>query len=135
MNRVKLPDRRRSWRQKIKMEGQTFYLTVGEHESGQPGEVFIDAAKQGTFTRGVLDALARMTSMALQCGAPLAEVCRALRGLNFPPQGRVESDPPTFIAGVSSVADWIARELEAAYLKPDADKVAGVESEPWRSGV
>ena len=128
-----MPDRRRSWCQKIKVEGQTLYLTVGEREDGQPGEVFIDAAKQGTFTRGVLDALARMTSVALQCGSPLIEVCRALRGLNFPPQGKAEGS--ALVSEVSSVADWIARELEGAYLKPEADKAAGIESEPWRSGV
>ena len=122
--RVKMPDRRRSWCQKVKMEGQTFYLTVGEREDGQPGEVFIDAAKQGTFTRGVFDALARVVSVALQCGTPLTEICHALRGLNFPPQGCVNG---TNLEGeVSSVVDWIARELEASYLKPEEVEAAGL---------
>jgi ribonucleoside-diphosphate reductase alpha chain len=139
--REPLPDRRRSWTQKVHIpdatgQPQTFYLCVGEYPDGRPGEVWIDAHKEGTFTRGVLSALARMVSIALQSGVGLAEVCDTLRHLNFPPRGPVEGS--AFVASCASVPDWIAAELEAAYLKPVApppEKVAGYRPEEWRSGT
>jgi ribonucleoside-diphosphate reductase alpha chain len=112
--RERLPDRRASWTQKVHIDGQPVYLCVGEYPDGRPGEVFVDMSRTGTFARGVMDALARMASMALQCGAPLHEVVRSLRGLNFPPNGPVSGSPN--VTEALSVADWIASELEATYL-------------------
>lgn len=114
--RERLPDRRPSWVQSVKIDGHRFYLTVGEYEDNRPGEIFIDAYKYGTFARGNLDALARMTSLALQCQAPLADVINSLRGLNYPPHGEVHGSP--CVSGATSISDWIAQELETAYLSP-----------------
>jgi hypothetical protein len=60
--------------------------------------------------------LARMVSTSLQCGTPLEEVVRSLKGLNYPPHGAVVGSQ--FVSGCCSVADWVARELEVAYLTP-----------------
>ncbi len=87
--RTKLPDRRNSWTQTVKIENQRFYLTCGEREDESLGEIWLEAHKMGTFSRGVLGALARMISVALQCGASVSEIVNALKGLNFPPQGYV----------------------------------------------
>lgn len=113
MSREKLPDRRAAWRQSARIDNQRFYLTVGEYDDGRPGEVFLTAHRYGTFARGVLDALARVTSLALQCGSPLGEVVKALSGLNFPPNGPVVCSGN--VSEATSVADWVARELAAAY--------------------
>jgi ribonucleoside-diphosphate reductase alpha chain len=128
-----LPTRRSSWTQKARVGGQTVYLCVGEFADGRPGEIFLDMHKQGTFARGVLGALARVASVALQCGTPLAELVKALEGLCFPPEGAVEGSPAAREA--ASVADWVASELRAAYLTPAPEKVAGHVSEAWRSGA
>lgn len=116
--RERLPDRRRSWTQKVKIPDAngvptTLYLTFGEYPDGRLGEVWIDAAREGTFLRGVLGALARMVSFALQLGVPPAEVVATLRGLSFPPCGRVTGSPA--VAACASVPDWVASEIEAAY--------------------
>lgn len=121
MPRERLPDRRRSFTQKVKIPDatgalQTFYLTMGEYDDGRLGEVWIEAHKEGTFARGVLGALARMVSIALQCGVSVEEVVKTLRHLNFPPRGDVTGSAA--VAKASSVADWVAQEIEAAYLKP-----------------
>lgn len=108
-----LPDRRRSWTQKVRIAGQTCYLTVGEYEDGRPGEVFIDVSKEGTFLRGVMGTLARMISMSLQCGAGLDLVVRSLRGLDYPPAGAVTGSD--YVRECYSVTDWIAQELAARY--------------------
>lgn len=112
--REPLPDRRRSWTQRVKIGGQTVHLCVGEYPDGRPGEIFVDVAQQGTFLRGVMAALARTVSIALQCGADIGLVCHALRAANYPPNGDVLGSP--FVSSATSVTDWIAQELEARYM-------------------
>lgn len=112
--RQPLPDRRRSWTQKVKIGGQTCYLTVGEYDDGRPGEIFFDVARAGTFIRGVMGDLARTISLALQCGAPVDTVIYMLRGADYPPCGIVEGSPN--VKSAESITDWIASELEAVYV-------------------
>lgn len=134
MTRTPLPERRAHWTQKVHIEGQGFYLCVGEYPDGRPGEIWLEAHKLGTFARGILDALARMTSVALQCEAPLVEVIKALKGMNFPPNETIQSENSS-VTSVTSIADWIAQELEFVYLNKPKEKVAGFESESWRIGA
>jgi ribonucleoside-diphosphate reductase alpha chain len=121
VSRERLPDRRHSFTQKVRIDGQTFFVTFGEYADGRLGEIFIDGRHEGTFLRGVLGALARMASLALQNGVPTSEVVRSLRGLDFPPCGAVAGSAA--VTSASSVADYIAQEIEAAYLRPRADQV------------
>lgn len=114
--RIKPPTRRKNRTQKVKLEGQTFYACFGEYENGTLAEVFLDASKQGTFVRGIMDALARVLSVSLQCGTPVAELVGALRTLNFPPQGFVQGSS---VGEASSVVDWLAQEIEATYPTPE----------------
>lgn len=107
------PDRRASWTQKVKIEGQTFYLNFGEYEDGTLCELFVDVAKQGSMIRGVVDALARLASIALQAGVATKELAYALRGCTFPPSGAVVGSPT--VKECTSLADWIAQEIEAHY--------------------
>ncbi len=147
--RFSLPSRRKSWTQRVTIGGQTCYLNVGEYADGKPGEIFLDVSKQGTFTNGVLDVLARAVSIGLQCGADLEFVIKALQHTNYPPNGDVYgSDNVKFC---TSVTDWVAQEIIAYYniIVPDDEvefvdkcdddktneKVAGYISELWRSGA
>jgi ribonucleoside-diphosphate reductase alpha chain len=112
--REALPERRRSWTQRVRIDGQVVYLCVGEYADGRPGEIFVDVSKQGTFLRGVMGALGRMVSISLQCGSGVEAVVKALRGLDYPPNGRVEGS--AVVGECLSVTDWIAAELEARYI-------------------
>ena len=119
MNRESLPARRRSWTQKARIPDaqgvlQTFYLSCGEYDDGRLGEVWLEAHTEGTFTRGVLGALARMISLSLQHAVPVSQIVHTLRDMNFPPRGPVSGTSACTEA--TSVVDWVARELEAAYL-------------------
>lgn len=138
MPREKLPDRRIHWTQKCKIGGSSFFLTIGEYPDGRPGEIWIEAHKMGTFARGVLDALARMASVALQNGSPVEEIVKTFQGMHFPPEGTIQGEY-TQVLEVTSVVDWIAQELTNVYLrKPDPqieEKAAGYTPEKWRSGV
>jgi ribonucleoside-diphosphate reductase alpha chain len=111
--RTKPPNRRASWTQKAVIGGQTFYLGFGEDSDGRLIEIFITASKEGSFTRGIMDALARMISVALQCQTPVSEVVKALKSLNFPYDGPVLGSPK--VQTCTSVADWIAQEIQAVY--------------------
>lgn len=111
--RKRLPDRRHTVTCEVQIEGQTHHLAMGEYRDGRLGEIFLEAYKEGTFARGVLSALARMTSVALQSGAEVSEVVKALKGLNFPPNGAVHGSP--VVSEATSVPDWIAQEIDALY--------------------
>lgn len=155
--RERLPDRRSSWTQKVKIGGQSCFLTVGEYEDGRPGEIFVDISKCGTFIRGMVGDLARAVSVALQCGADITTAIYMLRGSHYEPSGPVIGSPN--VTHCDSVTDWIASELEAVYVTPHIkklgegdvlpipestptptkeiipEKIAGYISEPWRSGA
>ena len=44
---------------------------MGLYEDGQPGELFITMAKEGSTVGGLMDVIGTCTSMALQYGVPL----------------------------------------------------------------
>lgn len=120
MTRELPPARRRTWRQRVRIldrasgREHTFYVDFGEYDDGRLCEVFITAQKEGTFVRGVLDTLARMTSLALQSGTHPRDVAKLLSDHNYPPHGRVEVDGST-VVGCTSIADYIGQEIEAQY--------------------
>lgn len=120
--REPLPDRRHNWTQRVRIDGQSIYLCVGEYADGRPGEIFVDVSREGTFLRGVMGSLARMVSIALQCGAGVDVIIHALRGLDYPPAGAVEGSDT--VTECYSVTDWIAQELEARYMRPEPEPVA-----------
>ncbi len=157
-----LPDRRRSWTQEVIIGGQDICLTVGEYDDGRPGEIWIEVAKEGTFTRGIMSILSRSISISLQCGADLDAICHSLRGIDYPPDGPVMpvNGCTSKVTECYSVTDWVASELEDRYLKDKTDplirvtevsvvgegdtlpepitmpeKSAGHISESWRSGA
>lgn len=113
-----MPDRRYCWRQRGVIGGQLVYLDFGEREDGSLGEVFITVSKAGTFSRGVMDALARVLSVALQNGVTPLELTSAMRNLNFPPQGSVTCSGS--VNHATSVVDWIAQEIENAYCRKES---------------
>lgn len=112
-NRQRLPNRRKGFTQKVRIGNTKVYLRTGEYDDGKIGEIFIDVHKEGTFARGMCNGLGMMTSLALQHGVPLEEVCNLLRHINFPPNGEVEGSP--YVRVCSSLPDYIAQELLASY--------------------
>jgi ribonucleoside-diphosphate reductase alpha chain len=69
--RRKLPDERNSITHKFDIAGHEGYITVGLYEDGQPGELFLVMAKEGSTISGFADAFAQAISYALQYGVPL----------------------------------------------------------------
>lgn len=118
MAREPLPERRQVWRQKasiIDASGRhTFYVDFGEYADGRLAEIFVTAHKFGTFTRGVMDSLARSVSLALQSGTSPRDMARQLIGQDYPPNGVVEA-AGSCVTKCTSIADYIGQEIIACY--------------------
>src|SRR5580658_10059080 len=69
--RHRLPEERASITHKFSIAGHEGYITVGLYPTGQPGEIFIKMAKEGSTVSGLMDAFATSISLALQHGVPL----------------------------------------------------------------
>lgn len=83
--RRRLPETRTSITHKFVVGSHTGYLIVGLYEDGSPGEMFIRMAKGGSTTRGLVDSIALMVSLALQHGTPLEQICDKAIGMRFEP--------------------------------------------------
>lgn len=94
------------------VERVKLYFTVGFFEDGGIGEIFIKADRQGSLTSGALDAVGIFASMMLQYGVPIAEVIDKLRGMRFPPAGRVVIERGGESVYATSPLDLLARWLQ-----------------------
>ena len=124
--RRELPTRRESWTQKVRIDTTTIYLKVGEYDDGTPAEVFLytGLGDSSDELRGWLNCFAIAVSLGLQHGVPLELFVRNFRGTRFGTAGVIVGSET--IKGIaSSIADWIARELEAHYDAAAEPEAAG----------
>ena len=85
--RRKLPDERRALTHKFSINGHEGYITVGQYENGQPGEIFITLGKAGSTLSGLADAFATAISFALQHGVELRFLVDKFTHVRFEPSG------------------------------------------------
>ena len=121
--RHKLPDERKSITHKFDIGGHEGYLTVGLYEDGQPGELFVTMAKEGSTISGLMDAFATQTSYALQFGVPLKFMVDKFTHMRFEPSGFTKN-PEIPIA--KSIVDYIFRWMAAHFLPAQDAEEAGV---------
>jgi ribonucleoside-diphosphate reductase alpha chain len=114
--RRKLPDERQSLTHKFSIGGHEGYLTVGLYEDGQPGELFVTMAKEGSTISGLMDSFATAVSYALQYGVPLKFFVDKFSHVRFEPSGWTGS--PT-VPYAKSIMDYIFRWLGAKFLGPE----------------
>jgi len=115
--RRKLPDERLAITHKFSVGAHEGYLTVGLYEDGQPGEIFITMAKEGSTVSGLMDSFATAVSLALQYGVPLKVLCDKFSHMRFEPSGWT-SHPE--IRYAKSIMDYIFRWLAWKFLPRDA---------------
>src|ERR1700751_1718451 len=85
--RHRLTDERMSVTHKFNIGGHEGYLTVGLYPNGEPGELFIKMAKEGSPASGLMDSFALAVSIALQHGVPLRLFCEKFAHTRFEPAG------------------------------------------------
>ena len=111
--RHKLQDERASITHKFNIGGHEGYITVGLYPDGEPGELFITMAKEGSTVSGLMDSFALATSIALQHGVPLKLLCEKFAHTRFEPSGWT-SNPD--IGFAKSIMDYIFRWLQLRFL-------------------
>jgi ribonucleoside-diphosphate reductase alpha chain len=117
--RRRLPDTRHSITHKFSVQGHEGYLTVGLYEDGQPGELFITMAKEGSTVGGLMDVIGTCTSMALQYGVPLITLVDKFRHARFEPSGMTSNRDIPF---AKSLIDYIFCWLGCQFIPGYADK-------------
>ena len=117
--RRRLPDTRQSITHKFSVTGHEGYLTVGLYEDGQPGELFITMAKEGSTVGGLMDVIGTCTSMALQYGVPLITLVDKFRHARFEPAGMTSNKDIPF---AKSLIDYIFCWLGCRFIPGYAEK-------------
>jgi ribonucleoside-diphosphate reductase alpha chain len=111
--RHRLPEERASITHKFSIAGHEGYITVGLYPTGQPGEIFIKMAKEGSTVSGLMDAFATSISLALQHGVPLKVLCEKFAHTRFEPSGWTGNEQ---IGYAKSLMDYIFRWLNLRFL-------------------
>ncbi len=118
--RRRLPDTRLSRTHKFNVAGHEGYLTVGLHEDGAPGELFITMAKEGSTIGGLMDTLGTAVSVALQYGVPIESLVKKFSHQRFEPAGMTHNPDIPF---AKSLVDYIFRWLGIEFVEGYREQV------------
>ncbi len=114
--RRRLPDTRNALTHKFDISGHEGYITVGLYEDGQPGEVFITMAKEGSTIGGLMDCIATLVSVSLQYGVPVDSLVRKFEHVRFEPSGMTRNQEIPFAKSlVDYIFRWLAMEFIPGY--------------------
>jgi ribonucleoside-diphosphate reductase alpha chain len=121
--RRKLPSERKAITHKFSIGGHEGYITVGMYDDGQPGEIFLVMAKEGSAISGMMDSFATAISLALQYGVPLKVLIDKFSHVRFEPSGHT-GNPEIHFA--KSTVDYIFRWLASKFLTTEEQLQTGV---------
>ena len=123
--RQKLPRSRRGRTFEFRVADCKGFATIGEYDTGQPGEIFLTVSKQGSTLSGIMDAFAKSISYGLQYGVPVRAFVEAFTNMRFEPAGMTD-DPDIRFA--SSIMDYLFRRLALEYMTYDERSEMGIFS-------
>jgi ribonucleoside-diphosphate reductase alpha chain len=112
-NRHRLPDERVGLTHHFSIAGHEGYLTVGLYPNGQPGEIFIRMAKEGSTIAGLMECFGTVVSVSLQHGVPLKVLCDKLSHTRFEPSGWTGNEE---LGYAKSIMDYFFRWMELRFL-------------------
>jgi ribonucleotide reductase alpha subunit len=116
-DRKKMPIDRNATIHKFTINGNIEgYLTCGMYESGELGEIFITLSKDTPTLRGWADALATITSLALQSGVSLELLVDKMIRRRFAPAGFTTNKE---IRQCNSIIDYIFKFIAFKYLSKE----------------
>ena len=127
-HRRRLPNERTAVTHKFEISGHEGYITVGLYPDGQPGEIFLKMAKEGSTVSGLMDTLATSVSLALQYGVPLKDVVNKFAHVRFEPSGFTgNSEIPIAKSLVDYIFRWLGIPVPAGGRQgdPRADRPVG----------
>src|SRR5208283_3335572 len=126
-SRKRMPDTRFSLTHKFEIAGHEGYITVGLYENGQPGELFVQMAKEGSTIGGLMDTVATLTSLALQYGVPLESLVKKFAYQRFEPSGFTKNPD---IRNATSITDYIFRCLGCQFIKGYKEAISPSRTQP-----
>jgi ribonucleoside-diphosphate reductase alpha chain len=122
-HRRRLPAERTAVTHKFDIAGHEGYITVGLYPDGQPGEIFLKMAKEGSTVSGLMDSFATTVSVALQYGVPLRDLVNKFAHVRFEPSGFTGNQE---IPIAKSIVDYIFRWLGSRFLTTDEKAALGL---------
>jgi hypothetical protein len=125
--RRRLTDTRTAVTHKFDVAGHEGYCTVGLFDDGQPGELQIIMAKEGSTIGGLTDSIAILTSLALQYGVPLEALVRKFSHMRFEPSGFTKNPE---IRNASSIIDYIFRWMALQFIPGYRESFLSARSRP-----
>jgi ribonucleoside-diphosphate reductase alpha chain len=125
--RRRLSDTRDAITHKFDIAGHEGYLTVGLFQDGQPGELFVTMAKEGSTIGGLMDTIGTLTSMSLQYGVPLETLLKKFAHQRFEPSGFTKNPE---IRNASSIIDYVFRWLALQFIPGYRDALTATRNQP-----
>src|SRR5207244_11785085 len=122
-HRRRLPSERTAVTHKFDIAGHERYITVGLYPDGQPGEIFLKMAKEGSTVSGLMDSFATTVSVALQYGVPLRDLVNKFAHVRFEPSGFTGNSE---IPIAKSLVDYIFRWMGSRFLNDDDRSTLGL---------
>ncbi|MEW6224462.1 MAG: vitamin B12-dependent ribonucleotide reductase [Chloroflexota bacterium] len=122
-HRHRLPSERTAVTHKFDIAGHEGYITVGLYPDGQPGEIFLKMAKEGSTVSGLMDTFATSVSLALQYGVPLKDLVNKFAHVRFEPSGFTGNQE---IPIAKSIVDYIFRWLGSRFLASEEKGTLGL---------
>jgi ribonucleoside-diphosphate reductase alpha chain len=126
-SRQRMPDTRVSLTHKFEIAGHEGYITVGLYENRQPGELFIQMAKEGSTIGGLMDTVATLTSIALQYGVPLESLVKKFAYQRFEPSGFTKNPD---IRSATSITDYVFRWLGCQFINGYKEAISPNRAQP-----
>jgi ribonucleoside-diphosphate reductase alpha chain len=108
-----MPDDRQATIHKFNIMGHEGFITVGFTPDGQPGEVFIEVAKQGSTVGGLMGVIGTLISILLQHYVPMSKIVEKLAGQNFEPRGITKNIDIRFC---KSIVDYVGQYLGIQFV-------------------
>ena len=128
--RKRLPATRKSLTHKFDVGGHEGYLTVGLYDNGEPGELFITMAKEGSTVGGMMDAFGTAISLTLQYGVPLQTMVDKFSHSRFDPSGITANREIPFAKSiVDYIFRWLAMEFVEGYRQTNSPQ-RGAKAKP-----
>ena len=125
--RRRLFDTRGAVTHKFDIAGHEGYLTVGLFDDGQPGELFVTMAKEGSTIGGLMDSIGTLTSLALQYGVPLDALVRKFAHQRYEPSGFTKNPE---IRNAASITDYVFRWLALQFVPGYRESLNVARSQP-----
>jgi ribonucleoside-diphosphate reductase alpha chain len=130
--RRQMPIDRNEIGRKFKVGEYEGYIHVGMFPEGDPGDIFVDIAKEGTTLAGLMNAFMIAVSVGIQYGVPLEVFVSKFAHMRFEPSG-LTNDPDIRVA--KSIPDYIFRWMGKRFLDAETQAELGVMSQSVRDSL